>query len=149
MVGREGSAKRVDVCAVALWNEMTVEEMTGLDLGYAPPFSPVWDPMLVAALKAAYLLRLPLGDGMVFRTLTGSPTSRCRPCTGRCPAVAADGLAELQVRWPAVALVFCETRPLAEEWTYRYLAAAHNWALTEPAALERIGITTGQLDAAP
>ncbi|MGH3546967.1 MAG: ERCC4 domain-containing protein [Pseudonocardiaceae bacterium] len=65
------------------------------------------------------------------------------------PAVVADGLAELQVRWPAVALVFCETRPLAEEWTYRYLAAAHNWALTEPAALERIGITTGELDAAP
>jgi NADPH-dependent 2,4-dienoyl-CoA reductase/sulfur reductase-like enzyme len=52
LVGREGSAKRVDVCAVALWNEMTVEEMTALDLGYAPPFSPVWDPVLVAARKA-------------------------------------------------------------------------------------------------
>ncbi len=56
LVGREGSAKRVDVCAVALWNEMTVEEMTGLDLGYAPPFSPVWDPVLVAARKAAAAL---------------------------------------------------------------------------------------------
>lgn len=43
------------------------------------------------------------------------------------PAVVADGLAELQVRWPTVALVFCETRPLAEEWTYRYLAAAQTW----------------------
>jgi NADPH-dependent 2,4-dienoyl-CoA reductase/sulfur reductase-like enzyme len=53
IVGREGSAKRIDVCAVALWNHMTVEEMTGLDLGYAPPFSPVWDPVLVAARKAA------------------------------------------------------------------------------------------------
>ncbi len=52
LVGREGSAKRIDVCAVALWNEMTVEEITGLDLGYAPPFSPVWDPVLVAARKA-------------------------------------------------------------------------------------------------
>jgi hypothetical protein len=31
---------------------MTVEEMTSLDLGYAPPFSPVWDPVLVAARKA-------------------------------------------------------------------------------------------------
>jgi hypothetical protein len=40
------------------------------------------------------------------------------------PAVVADGLAELQVGWPAVAIVFCETRKLAEEWTYRYLAAA-------------------------
>ncbi|MDQ4032277.1 MAG: FAD-dependent oxidoreductase [Actinomycetota bacterium] len=53
LVGREGSGKRVDVCAVALWNGMTVEEMASLDLGYAPPFSPVWDPVLVAARKAA------------------------------------------------------------------------------------------------
>jgi NADPH-dependent 2,4-dienoyl-CoA reductase/sulfur reductase-like enzyme len=53
LVGREGSGKRVDVCAVAIWNEMTVEEMTGLDLGYAPPFSPVWDPVLIAARQAA------------------------------------------------------------------------------------------------
>jgi NADPH-dependent 2,4-dienoyl-CoA reductase/sulfur reductase-like enzyme len=53
LVGREGSGKRVDVCAVALWNAMTVEEMSSLDLGYAPPFSPVWDPVLVAARKAA------------------------------------------------------------------------------------------------
>lgn len=65
------------------------------------------------------------------------------------PAVVADGLAELQVRWPTVALVFCETRPLAEQWTYRYLAAAQTWAATEPAALERIGIATGELDNAP
>ena len=36
---------------------MTVEEMTGLDLGYAPPFSPVWDPVLVAARAAAAKLR--------------------------------------------------------------------------------------------
>lgn len=42
------------------------------------------------------------------------------------PAVAADALAEAQVRWPAVPIVFCDTRPLAEEWTYRWLAAAHH-----------------------
>ncbi len=65
------------------------------------------------------------------------------------PAVVADGLAELQVRWPTVPLVFCETRPLAEEWTYRYLAAAHTWAVTEPAALARLGATSGELDDAP
>jgi len=53
IVGREGSAKRIDVAAVALWNRMTVEEVTGLDLGYAPPFSPTWDPVLIAARKAA------------------------------------------------------------------------------------------------
>ena len=40
------------------------------------------------------------------------------------PAVVADGLAECQVRWPAVPIVFCDTRKLAQEWTYRFLAAA-------------------------
>ncbi len=53
IVGWEGSAKRIDVVATALWNRMTVEDMTALDLGYAPPFSPVWDPVLVAARKVA------------------------------------------------------------------------------------------------
>ncbi|MBG0851740.1 FAD-dependent oxidoreductase [Streptomyces spinoverrucosus] len=53
IVGREGAGKRVDVAAVALTAGMTVEQMTALDLGYAPPFSPVWDPVLVAARKAS------------------------------------------------------------------------------------------------
>ncbi|MEU8934970.1 FAD-dependent oxidoreductase [Streptomyces sp. NPDC048409] len=52
IVGREGAGKRVDIAAVALTANMTVEQMTALDLGYAPPFSPVWDPVLVAARKA-------------------------------------------------------------------------------------------------
>jgi NADPH-dependent 2,4-dienoyl-CoA reductase/sulfur reductase-like enzyme len=52
IVGRSESAKRIDPLAVALWNEMTVEEMTALDLGYAPPYAPVWDPVLIAARKA-------------------------------------------------------------------------------------------------
>jgi NADPH-dependent 2,4-dienoyl-CoA reductase/sulfur reductase-like enzyme len=53
IVGREGAAKRIDTLAVALWNRMTVQEVALLDLGYAPPFSPVWDPVLIAARKAA------------------------------------------------------------------------------------------------
>ena len=36
------------------------------------------------------------------------------------PAVVADALAELQVTWPAIPIVFADTRPLAEEWTYRF-----------------------------
>jgi NADPH-dependent 2,4-dienoyl-CoA reductase/sulfur reductase-like enzyme len=52
IVGRRNAAKRIDALAIALWNRMTVEEMTALDLSYAPPFSPVWDPVLVAARKA-------------------------------------------------------------------------------------------------
>ncbi|WP_338701604.1 FAD-dependent oxidoreductase [Streptomyces sp. Q6] len=57
IVGREGAGKRVDVAAVALTAGMTVEQMTALDLGYAPPFSPVWDPVLVAARKAVAAVR--------------------------------------------------------------------------------------------
>ncbi|MGH2807647.1 MAG: FAD-dependent oxidoreductase [Actinomycetota bacterium] len=52
IIGKEGAAKRIDTVATALWNEMTVDEMIHLDLGYAPPFSPLWDPVLVAARKA-------------------------------------------------------------------------------------------------
>lgn len=66
------------------------------------------------------------------------------------PAVVADGLAEAQVRWPGVPIVFCETRMLAEEYTYRFLAAAHTWADTETAAIDRIGVeaaTSGLLEA--
>ncbi len=40
------------------------------------------------------------------------------------PGVVADGLAEAQVRFPGVPIVFCESRPLAQEWTYRFLGAA-------------------------
>jgi hypothetical protein len=68
------------------------------------------------------------------------------------PATIADGLAELQIRWPSVPVVFCETRQLAEEWTYRFLAAAHAWAIAEHAALQRISPTNidiPELDRAP
>jgi hypothetical protein len=54
-------------------------------------------------------------------------------------AVLADGIAELGVRFPTVPVVFCETRKLAEEWTYRYLAAAHAWAREEGLIAERLG----------
>src|SRR5712672_724321 len=57
IVGHEGSAKRIDTAATALWNHMTVEDITSLDLAYAPPFAPVWDPILVAARQAAGAVR--------------------------------------------------------------------------------------------
>jgi NADPH-dependent 2,4-dienoyl-CoA reductase/sulfur reductase-like enzyme len=47
--GREGVAKRIDTVATALHNRMTVRDVADLDLSYAPPFSPVWDPVLTAA----------------------------------------------------------------------------------------------------
>ncbi len=56
IVGGAGSAKRIDVAAVALSCGLTVGRMISLDLAYAPPFSPVWDPVLVAARKVAGLV---------------------------------------------------------------------------------------------
>jgi NADPH-dependent 2,4-dienoyl-CoA reductase/sulfur reductase-like enzyme len=52
IVGREGAAKRIDALAICIWNEMSVDEILSLDLSYAPPFAPVWDPVLIAARKA-------------------------------------------------------------------------------------------------
>ncbi len=50
------------------------------------------------------------------------------------PAVVADGLAEAQARFPSVPIVFCETRPLAQEWAYRFLGAAVAHLLDDAAA---------------
>lgn len=51
IVGLEGAAKRIDVLATALTAGMTVQQIVDLDLSYAPPFSPVWDPVQIAARK--------------------------------------------------------------------------------------------------
>ncbi|MGD9160025.1 MAG: FAD-dependent oxidoreductase [Desulfobacteraceae bacterium] len=51
MVGVEGVAHRINAPAVALHNNMTVEEFSQCDLAYAPPFGPVWDPVLTAAVQ--------------------------------------------------------------------------------------------------
>jgi NADPH-dependent 2,4-dienoyl-CoA reductase/sulfur reductase-like enzyme len=52
VVGREEAAKRIDALAICIWNEMAVGDILSLDLSYAPPFAPVWDPVLIAARKA-------------------------------------------------------------------------------------------------
>lgn len=49
MVGKEGAAHRINAVAVALHNQMTVEDYCQTDLSYAPPFGPTWDPTLTAA----------------------------------------------------------------------------------------------------
>ena len=49
MVGKEGVAHRINAAAVALHASMTVKEFFQSDLAYAPPFGPVWDPLLTAA----------------------------------------------------------------------------------------------------
>ncbi|HEX6425264.1 MAG TPA: FAD-dependent oxidoreductase [Acidimicrobiales bacterium] len=49
IVGEEGTAKRIDVLATAIQAGMTAEQVVDLDLGYAPPFGPVWDPVHLVA----------------------------------------------------------------------------------------------------
>jgi NADPH-dependent 2,4-dienoyl-CoA reductase/sulfur reductase-like enzyme len=53
IIGRKGVAKRIDVLATVLHHRLTVQDLQRLDLSYAPPFAPVWDPILVAANIAA------------------------------------------------------------------------------------------------
>lgn len=54
-------------------------------------------------------------------------------------SVVADGLAECQVAYPNVPIVFCETRKLAQEWTYRFLAAALAAAADDQPAADFFG----------
>ena len=56
IVGVEGAAKRIDVLATCVWTGLPVGEMELLDLGYAPPFSGVYDPLLIAARAATRAL---------------------------------------------------------------------------------------------
>lgn len=51
IVAEEGAAHRIDTVAAALGASMTVADFAGLDLAYAPPFGPTWDPLLVAATQ--------------------------------------------------------------------------------------------------
>ncbi|SFS03308.1 NADPH-dependent 2,4-dienoyl-CoA reductase, sulfur reductase [Halomicrobium zhouii] len=49
MVGEEGAAHRINSVAAAVTAGMTVTDAGMLDFGYAPPFGPVWDPVLGVA----------------------------------------------------------------------------------------------------
>ncbi|HOT44842.1 MAG TPA: FAD-dependent oxidoreductase [Spirochaetota bacterium] len=51
VAGTDGAALRTNVIAAAVTARMKIEDVAYLDLGYAPPFSPVWDPVNAAAQK--------------------------------------------------------------------------------------------------
>lgn len=63
IAGREGAAKRVDVLATALHAGFTVADLAALDLSYAPPFAPVYDPVLAVANQAVRGLAVPTTGG--------------------------------------------------------------------------------------
>ncbi|MGJ9412707.1 FAD-dependent oxidoreductase [Aeromicrobium sp. CF4.19] len=49
VAGGQGAGLRIDTAAMALWSELTVDEIVMTDLSYAPPFSSVWSPVQVIA----------------------------------------------------------------------------------------------------
>ena len=51
IVGFAGSAKRIDTIVTAITAGMSAQNIVDLDLSYAPPFSPVWDPVQTAARR--------------------------------------------------------------------------------------------------
>lgn len=51
-IGSESIAGRINVFATAITCGMTVPEINELDLVYAPPVAPVYDPILIAASQA-------------------------------------------------------------------------------------------------
>jgi NADPH-dependent 2,4-dienoyl-CoA reductase/sulfur reductase-like enzyme len=53
IVGGPGAGKRIDILAMAIWTGMPVDELADVDLSYAPPFSPTFDPVSLAAGQAA------------------------------------------------------------------------------------------------
>jgi hypothetical protein len=61
------------------------------------------------------------------------------------PSIVADGLAEMMVRFPTVPIVFAETRPLAQEWVYRFFGAA----LAQHGEHEAGAVLEASLPAAP
>ncbi len=66
IVGREESAKRIDILATAIWSGMTAQEFYSADLSYAPPYSPVLDPVVIAARKTHDAIRQNArGSGLV------------------------------------------------------------------------------------
>ena len=57
LVGTDRAGLRIDTLATAITAGLTVAEVVDLDLAYAPPMSPVWDPVQVAARKAVAQLQ--------------------------------------------------------------------------------------------
>ena len=65
------------------------------------------------------------------------------------PGFVADLLARVQVRWPSVPVFFAETRPLAEEWTYRFLAAAVSESVADARVEQRLAALVSPPSLAP
>jgi NADPH-dependent 2,4-dienoyl-CoA reductase/sulfur reductase-like enzyme len=63
LVGSDGVAKRIDVVATALQAGFDLHDLAALDLSYAPPYAPVYEPVLLAA-QAAIAAARPVPAGV-------------------------------------------------------------------------------------
>ncbi len=52
IIGCEGAVMRANTLGIAIQHHMTLDEISRFDMIYAPPFAPLWDPILVAANSA-------------------------------------------------------------------------------------------------
>lgn len=55
-VGADGADKRIDVIATAVKGGLTVEDLTNLELSYAPPYSSAKDPVNMAGYVASNMM---------------------------------------------------------------------------------------------
>ena len=62
IVGGRGAGKRIDTAAAALWGNISVDDLAGMDLAYAPPFATVWEAVQLAARRLAD--RIPAADAL-------------------------------------------------------------------------------------
>ena len=85
IVGGPGSGKRIDVLATAIWAGMTAEELAGSDLSYAPPFSPTYDPVVVAARVVSRHRAGLSRSGFAAVTGTNRPPLGSSACPSRRP----------------------------------------------------------------
>ncbi len=46
--GRDGAVLRANTLSVAIQKRMTLDEFSESDFIYCPPFTPLWDPLLIA-----------------------------------------------------------------------------------------------------
>jgi len=57
IIGEKDVASKINVMSLALMKNLTVNDLLSLETAYAPPISPVWDPLIIAADAAARKLR--------------------------------------------------------------------------------------------
>lgn len=62
LFGEKGVDKRVDVLATAIYAKLTIDDLSNLDLAYAPPFSPAKDPVVVAGFVAQNFTKLEIKE---------------------------------------------------------------------------------------